>query len=172
MPRRKIAVGHDHFRPTVAFHRCLEGLKRGFAVAKFGDMAFLNLTLMIDGSPEVVGFAVDRHEDFVEVSPVLHARAHAINPPHPDLGREHRTKPVPPVSHRLMADLDPAFVQKIFHVVQRQRIPNVKHHREADYTGKGFEVSERTAICHVLNPRCAASGLNRYCSDSTFRHAW
>ena len=92
---RSQSVGHDHFRPAVAFHRCLEGLKRGFAVARLGDIAFEDLTLMINGSPEVVGFAVDRHEDFVEVQPVLHARAHAINPPHPDLGREHRTKPVP-----------------------------------------------------------------------------
>lgn len=46
---------------------------------------------------------------------------------------EHRTKPVLPVAHRFVADLATPLKQKIFDVTQRQRKPNVKHHRQADH---------------------------------------
>jgi hypothetical protein len=36
-----------------------------------------------------------------------------LNPALPDLRGEHRTEPVPPEMHRLMTDVDTAFVQQI-----------------------------------------------------------
>jgi hypothetical protein len=32
-----------------------------------------------------------------------------------------------------VADVDPLFVQKVLDVSERQREPNVEHHRETDY---------------------------------------
>jgi hypothetical protein len=40
--------------------------------------------------------------------PAPFARFHARNPSLSDLGREHWTEPVPPVSHRFMADINAA----------------------------------------------------------------
>jgi len=45
-----------------------------------------------------------------------------IDAPIADIGGKHRTKPVPPETHRFMADVDAAFEQQIFDLAQRQRI--------------------------------------------------
>ena len=36
-----------------------------------------------------------------------------------DLGGKHRPEPVPPVSHRLVADLDASLVEQVFDIPQR-----------------------------------------------------
>jgi hypothetical protein len=41
--------------------------------------------------------------------------AYAADPLPPDFGRQHRTEPVPPVPHHLVAD-DPALEQEIFDI--------------------------------------------------------
>jgi hypothetical protein len=46
----------------------------------------------------------------------------ALNPALPDLRRKHRTEPIPPEPHRLMADVDAAFEQLILNLAQRKRI--------------------------------------------------
>ena len=56
----------------------------------------------------------------------------------------HRHKPVRPVPHRLMAQVDPALEQEALDVAQRQRKPHVHHHHEGDYPWPGVEVAERT----------------------------
>jgi hypothetical protein len=55
--------------------------------------------------------------------------------PLPDLGSKHRTEPVPPEPHRLMADIDAALEKQILDLAQRQRVPDVHHHREVDHLG-------------------------------------
>jgi hypothetical protein len=50
------------------------------------------------------------------------ARAEVRDPLRPDLGGEHRAKPVPPKLDRIMADVDPALGQEILDVAQRQRV--------------------------------------------------
>jgi len=55
----------------------------------------------------LVGLAVDLHEHLIQVPLPLDEAAHARNPLLSDLGREHRTKPVPPKSDGLMTDVDP-----------------------------------------------------------------
>ena len=62
--------------------------------------------------------------------------------------RQHRTKPVPPVAHCFVANLDPALMQEAFNVVQRQREPNVRHHLQGDDLSAGLEVAEWWALGH------------------------
>ena len=56
-----------------------------------------------------------------------------MNPSFSDLGRKHRAEPVPPEPYRLVADIDAAVEKKILDLAQRKRIPDVHHHRQADY---------------------------------------
>ena len=54
------------------------------------------------------------------------------NAPFPDLRCEHRAEPVPPEPYRLMADIDTALEQQVLDLAQRQRVPDIHHHREAN----------------------------------------
>jgi hypothetical protein len=69
-----------------------------------------------------------------------------LNPFSSDLRGKQRAKPVPPKPHSLMADFNPALMKQIFHIPERKRKPNVKHHCQADDFGAGFEVPEWTAF--------------------------
>ncbi|WP_373009613.1 hypothetical protein [Hyphomonas sp.] len=42
-----------------------------------------------------------------------------------------------------MADIDPAFVQKVFHISQGSWKPDVHQYAKLDDLGRGFEVAER-----------------------------
>ncbi len=53
----------------------------------------------------------------------------------PDLRGEHRTEPIPPEPHRLMANIDTTLEQQVFYLSQGQRKADVHHHREADHLG-------------------------------------
>jgi hypothetical protein len=68
-----------------------------------------------------VDHAVDLHADIVQVPVPMALGAHRVHAPAADLGRKHRAKPVPPIPHRFMADLDTAFVQQVLYIAQRQR---------------------------------------------------
>ena len=59
-----------------------------------------------------------------------------LNSPLPDLCGKHRAEPAPPETHRLVADVDAPLEQKILDLAQRQRIPDVHHHRQADDLGR------------------------------------
>ncbi len=41
------------------------------------------------------------------------------------IGRKDRTKTVPPILHRLMVHIDPAFVKQILNIAQREGKPNI-----------------------------------------------
>jgi len=56
-----------------------------------------------------------------------------------DINGEHRAEPVPPKPHRLVANINAAFVQKILHVPKRKRKPDVHHYREADHLRAGLK---------------------------------
>jgi hypothetical protein len=47
-----------------------------------------------------------------------------------------------------VADLDTSLVKQIFDIAQRQREPNLEHHRQADDLWARFEVAERGALGH------------------------
>jgi hypothetical protein len=71
------------------------------------------------------------------------AGLHALDAALPDLGGEHRTEAMPPKPDGLMADLDAALVQKVLDVPQREREPDIEHHRQSDDLGAGLEPFER-----------------------------
>jgi len=64
------------------------------------------------------------------------------NAPFPDLCGEQRAEPVPPEPYRLVADIDTALEQQVFDLAQRQRVPDIHHHREADDFGQIIEIAE------------------------------
>ena len=138
-------------------------------VARLRDVAFQNLAFVIDRTPEVVPLAVDLHKNLIQM-PLPTARLHPFDPALPDLGGEKRPKPVPPEPNRLVADLDAALVQKILDIPERQRKPNIQHHRQADNLGAGLEVLEWGAFGHARTlsgtlPRHKQSSSDRTCRD-------
>ena len=60
----------------------------------------------------------------------------------PDLGGKPWTKAVPPVPYGFMANVYAPFEQNIFDLTQRQRIADIRHHREAHYFGRAVEITE------------------------------
>jgi len=86
-------------------------------------------------------FAVDLHEDFVQVPAPVQIGS-LMDAAFPYLRGEHRTEPVPPEPHRLMPDIDAAFTKNILDLAQPLRIPDVHHHREANTLGRRVEISE------------------------------
>jgi hypothetical protein len=52
------------------------------------------------------------------------------------------TEPVPPVAHRLVAEIEAALEEQMFHVPQRQREANVHGHHHADYLRRRVEIPE------------------------------
>jgi len=65
------------------------------------------------------------------------------HPLSPHISSKQRAEPVPPVSHGLVADVDPALGQQVFHIQQRQREADVHHHDKADDLRRGVEIPER-----------------------------
>jgi hypothetical protein len=128
-PSRAIAAARARYE------RLLHEAKSCVLVARLRDVAFEDLALLVDGSPEVHHLAVELHVHLVEMpSPV----AEAPHPRHPlpaDVAGEHRTEPVPPVPHRLMANVDATLEKKVLDVPQAQREPHVHHHYQADHLG-------------------------------------
>jgi hypothetical protein len=73
---------------------------------------------MIDSAPEVMRHPVDLHVDLVQVLLPVAMGAHRFDTLAADFGGEHRTEPVPPITHGLVADLDAPFVQDILDVAK------------------------------------------------------
>ena len=87
---------------------------------------------MINRTPEVIRLAVYLHEHLVEVPFPVPEAAHAIDPLAAYLACKHRPEPIPPETHRLVANVDAALEQQILDVAQRQRKSDVHQHNQAD----------------------------------------
>ena len=81
----------------------------------------------------------------------------------PYLRGEHRTEPVPSEPHRLMADIDATLAKSSLDLAQRQRIPDVHHHREANNLGRRVEITEW--ISHPTGLKNGFVCLKVFCSD-------
>jgi len=127
----------------MALHRLLEELQCGALVTGLAGEGFQDLALVIHSPPQILLRAVDFHKHLVEVPAPMGIGPHVIHPLPTDLGREHRSKAVPPETHRLMANVDPALGQQILDVPQRQRLFDVHHHDEADHRRRAVELAER-----------------------------
>jgi len=115
-PIRREPVGDDLLRLTVSAHEFPEEIQCRLLIPTFGHNRLEDFAFAIDRAPKIMPFAVDLHEDLVEVPSPVGKCPHTIDALAPDLGREHRAEPVPPEPDRLVADLDPALVQQIFDI--------------------------------------------------------
>ena len=129
-------------------HCFLEEFHCGLLITRLRDEAFQDFAFMIDGSPKVMLLTVDLDEHLVQMPPPS-AGLHALNPSLSDLGSEHRAEPVPPVSHRFMADIDAAFVQQILDISKGQRETDVQLYRQADYLTARFEIAKWIRFGHA-----------------------
>ena len=97
------------------------------------------------------------------------AGAHTFNVAFPNLKGKHWTEPEPPKSDRFMADVDAPLMEKIFHVPQGKRLPDIQHHRQADSFGAGFEPLEGVGFDDTLQPTSVTPLLKASSSDRTLR---
>ena len=110
--------------------------------------------------------AVDTHENLVQMPAPVRIRM-VLNAPFSDLRREHRAKTVPPEPYRLVADIDTAFEQQVLDLAQRQRVPDIHHHREANDFGRTIEIAE--GIFHPLRLGSITRRLKPLYSDNALR---
>ena len=113
-------IGHDDMWWTKALHCFSEEFQCRFAVTALGDIAFKHLALVIHSSPEIVGFTADFYQHFVQMPFPIRVSTKVLNPFPSDLRGEQRPKAIPPKPHSLMTDFDPALMQKILHIPERQ----------------------------------------------------
>jgi len=105
-------------RSAMAFHDFLEESQGFELVPGLGGVSFQNFTFMIDGTPQVMCFAIDLHEHLIHMpSPVGIVRGRVCSFL-PDLTSEHGAKPVPPIADRFMAYVDAAFMQQVFDIAK------------------------------------------------------
>lgn len=78
---------------------------------------------------------------------------------------------MPPKSNGLVAHVDAAFVQQIFHIAQRQRETNIQHNRQADYLMARFKITKWIRFGHPARLRNCPARLKLICSDSAVRRA-
>ena len=123
-------------------YRCL--------VSCLGDVALEHFALLVDRSPQVMHLAVDLHIHLVEVSLPMTEAPHPADPLASHVRSEHWAQPAPPVPHGLMADVDPALCQQVFHIAQAQRKADVHHHYQPDNIGRRVEIAERAVRFHWL----------------------
>ena len=96
--------------------RLLQEGQGGRFIPFLRDVALKDLTFAINGSSQIVPPAVDLYEHLIKVPAPLAIAAHAANALPPNVSRKHWAKSIPPQPHRLMANIDPALEQQVFHV--------------------------------------------------------
>jgi hypothetical protein len=112
----RISICHQRFWLTVFPHQFPEEFQCCSLVSSLRDNAFQDFALMINGAPQIVSLAIDLHKHFVNV-PLPARKAFQPGCPFPtDLGSKQRAKPVPPIAHRFMADIDASLVKQVFHI--------------------------------------------------------
>ena len=65
-----------------------------------------------------------------------------MNAAFPGLGCKQRTKAIPPILYRIVADADATFPQKVLDLPQRQLEANIHHHSEPYDHGRTVETTE------------------------------
>ncbi|MCX7342214.1 MAG: hypothetical protein NT037_17210 [Hyphomicrobiales bacterium] len=54
-----------------------------------------------------------------------------------------------------MGDVDPALVEQVLHVPERERIADIHHDRQADDLGARLEVSKDAGVAHAIEASAA-----------------
>lgn len=85
---------------------------------RFRNVVFEDVTLVIDCAPQLVGLAVDFHENLVKVPAPLSKPQRGADKALPYLACIHRPLPVPPEPDGLVAQIDAALEQQVLDVSQ------------------------------------------------------
>ena len=127
----------------MALHGFLDEFQGRRLVPLLGDKGFQDPTLVIDGAPQVAHLATHLHVDLIEMPAPMGVGPHVLNPLAADLAGEHRAEPVPPQTHRLVADIDPALEQQVLDIAQRERVADVHHDHQPDHLRGAVKLAER-----------------------------
>ena len=127
----------------MALHRFLEEFQRSNFVSGSRHKALEHFAFVVDGSRKVMVNPIDLHKGLIKVPSPLSMLTHGSRAFRSDLAREDRTEAIDPEPHALMADVDPAFVQQVFHISKRQRKPDIHHHRTLNDLRRRLEMAER-----------------------------
>lgn len=73
---------------------------------------------MIDSAQKVMLLAIDLRENLAEMPPPLRPLPHRLSSLLPNFRCKHWPETVPPMAHTFVANIDAAFVQKIFDISQ------------------------------------------------------
>jgi hypothetical protein len=101
--------------------------QRRFAIPSLGNLAFQDFSVVIQSRPKVGRFAVDLHENQLQMPRPVRIRAHPADPVSSDLSSKHLAKSILPEPNRFTADFDTALMQKILQIPPRERKPNIEY---------------------------------------------
>jgi hypothetical protein len=124
---RQLVRDHHTRGPALLFQQLAQQALGGFLVPPLLDQNVEHNPILVDGPPQPVLLAPDHQAHFVEVP--LVAR---VWQPTPDLVGEGLAELAPPLAHGLVAHLDAAGRQHLFHHAKAQRKAEVEPHRVAD----------------------------------------
>jgi hypothetical protein len=150
----------------MAFHGFPDEFKSCLAITALRDKAFQDFPLVIHGPPKIVRLTVNLHEYLVQVPLPVRICAHLTDSFPTDLSGKHRAKSVRQKPNPLMADVNAAFMQKIFHIAKRKRETNVHHHGQADGLRACLEVTKGGTFCHPVTLIARPARLKQVSSDS------
>jgi hypothetical protein len=151
---------------TMAFHGFPNEFSGLLAITALCDKAFQDFPLVIHGPPKIVRLAVILHEYLVQKPLPVRICAHLTDPFPEKLSGKHLAKTVPSKSNSFVADVDATFVQKIFHIPQRERKTSVHHHGQADDLRARFDVPKGGTFCHPERLSSRPARLKKSSSDS------
>ena len=104
---------------------------------------------MFDSPPTVVRFAINLHEDLVQMPSPIYARTRMIDPIFPYLSSKNGTKPVSAIANGFMTNTDAPFMKKVFHIAERKWKPHIHHDGQPDDLGRRLEIAKRVVISHL-----------------------
>ena len=88
-----------------------KNLNAALTVSRLRKEGFKDFPFMINGSPQIVGVAIDPDENLIQVPPPLRSILNRTRPPLPNFLRENRAKPIPPSAYNFITDVDNPFVK-------------------------------------------------------------
>ena len=102
----------------MALHRPLQKRQCSLAISVLRGKNLKHLAFVIHRPPQIMHLTIDLHEDLVQVPAPLRQGPQRSRSLLPDLCGKHRTEPIPPEPHRLVADINTALMEQIFDLSQ------------------------------------------------------
>lgn len=136
----------------------------------FCDEGLQDFTFVIYRTPQIVKFAIDLHIGLIEMPSPMATASHPVHSLSADVGREHRTKAIPPQTHGLMTEINTALEKQVFYVPQRQRKSDLEHHDQPDDFRRRMKIT-KWVICLAHACRLATCPCLDHPFDSTLSHS-